>query len=274
VAGVIFRTTVFLSVGLMMTCSAAFGASPWIVAHRGASHDAPENTVAAFKLAWEQGADAIEGDFYLTRDRHIVCIHDADTKRVAGEKLSVAQSSLAELRRLDVGMRKGPKWQGERIPTIDEVLATIPPNKRIFLEIKSGPEIIGPLKEAIARAKLRPEQATFIAFQPAVVAEAKRQLPQVKAFWLTGFKQDKETCQWKPSVEEVLATLDRIHADGVDCNAHDAIDRCFVDAIREATMEFHVWTVDDPAVARRFVQLGVDSITTNRPAWLRQSLSL
>ncbi|MDP7286911.1 MAG: glycerophosphodiester phosphodiesterase family protein, partial [Phycisphaerae bacterium] len=71
-----------------------------IVAHRGASRDAPENTIAAFELAWKQGADAIEGDFYLTKDRRIVCIHDSSTKRTARANLSVAKSTLAELRKL------------------------------------------------------------------------------------------------------------------------------------------------------------------------------
>lgn len=67
---------------------------PQIVAHRGASADAPENPLAAFRLAWKQGADVIEGDFYLTKDHRIVCIHDGDTQRVAGKHLVVAESTL------------------------------------------------------------------------------------------------------------------------------------------------------------------------------------
>ena len=74
-----------------------------IVAHRGASRDAPENTIPAFKLAWEQGADAIEGDFHLTKDGNIVCIHDGNTENVSNTNLVVRESTLAELRKLDVG---------------------------------------------------------------------------------------------------------------------------------------------------------------------------
>jgi len=74
---------------------------PLIVAHRGASHDAPENTIPAFQLAWQQKADAIEGDFYLTRDNEIVCIHDRTTKRYSDRDLVVAESTLEELRQLD-----------------------------------------------------------------------------------------------------------------------------------------------------------------------------
>ena len=68
---------------------------PLIVAHRGASHDAPENTLAAFNLAWKQGADGIEGDFFLSQDGHLVCIHDKDTTRFTGKKLVVNNTPLA-----------------------------------------------------------------------------------------------------------------------------------------------------------------------------------
>ena len=85
-----------------------------LVAHRGASHEAPENTIASFQLAWEQGADAIEADFYLTADRRIACIHDSSTERVSEAKLPVAKTSLAELKQLDVGSWKGPQFAGER----------------------------------------------------------------------------------------------------------------------------------------------------------------
>src|SRR5512145_867901 len=74
-----------------------------IIAHRGASHDAPENTLSAFKLAIEQGADGFEADFYLGKDGHVVCLHDPDTKRVAGKKLLATEAPFEELRLLDVG---------------------------------------------------------------------------------------------------------------------------------------------------------------------------
>lgn len=83
-----------------------------IVAHRGASKRAPGNTLPAFELAWKQGADAIEGDFRLTKDGHVVCIHDETIKRTAGADLNVAQSTLSELRKLDVGAWFDPAFKG------------------------------------------------------------------------------------------------------------------------------------------------------------------
>ena len=103
----------------------------YIIAHRGASFDAPENTLAAFRLAWEQGADGIEGDFMLTADGQIVCFHDLDTQRVAGEMRVVKESTLAELQALDVGRWKGDRWRGERIASLDDVLAVIPQGKQL-----------------------------------------------------------------------------------------------------------------------------------------------
>ena len=85
---------VFLSSLVLFFGSLSF-AKPLIVAHRGASFEAPENTLPAFNLAWEQGADAIEGDFLLTKDGHIVCIHDRTTKRFCEEDLEVAKSTPA-----------------------------------------------------------------------------------------------------------------------------------------------------------------------------------
>jgi glycerophosphoryl diester phosphodiesterase len=266
-----------LAFGLWLVCVWVPGVSaaaptPEIVAHRGASHDAPENTLAAFRLAWRQGADAIEGDFWLTKDGKIVCIHDETTERVAKRKLAVADSTLAELRQLDVGSWKGPQWAGQRIPTIGEVLAAVPEGKRIFIEIKCGPEILAPLKKALADSGLKPRQTVIIAFDARVIAQTKRQLPGLRAFWLTDFKQDEQTGKWRPTVQQVLATLKQSGADGLDCRAHALVDQQFVEQLRRNHREFHAWTVDDLPTAERFRDLGVDSLTTNRPGWLKRQL--
>ncbi|TWU26080.1 glycerophosphodiester phosphodiesterase family protein [Bythopirellula polymerisocia] len=117
-----FRMRIFVVVGLFWVCQLfCLGTSVYaqlLVAHRGASADAPENTLSSFQLAWEEGADAIEGDFYLTSDNQIVCIHDDTTERVSGVDLDVASATLEELRKLDVGSWKERKYINERIPTL------------------------------------------------------------------------------------------------------------------------------------------------------------
>jgi glycerophosphoryl diester phosphodiesterase len=246
-----------------------------IVAHRGASANAPENTLVAFRLAWDEKADGIEGDFYLTSDQRIVCFHDRNAKRITGVDREIGSMTFAEIRALDAGRWKDPKWAGLQIPTLSEVLAAIPAGKYLLIEIKCGPEIVPKLKAALAHAQLKPEQTRVIAFDKQVIAEVKRQLPQLKAYWLVGYKKDKQTGQWKPSLDEVLKTLKAIHADGLDTQGNrEVVNADFARAVRQQGLELHVWTIDDPDDARYFQQLGVKSITTNRPILLREALQL
>ncbi|MCM2359679.1 MAG: glycerophosphodiester phosphodiesterase [Geobacteraceae bacterium] len=243
-----------------------------LIGHRGASREAPENTLAAFRLAWEQGADGIEGDFRLTRDGEIVCLHDPTTRRTAGADLAVAGATLAELRELDAGGWKGAKWRGEPIPTLAGVIATVPPGKRLFIELKSGPEIVAPLKAILAASPLDPAQLALLSFSTEVVAEARQLLPHVKTLWITDYQRDRRSGEWSPASEVILSTLERIDATGLASQAHRSVDAAFVRALRAAGKEIHVWTVDSLRTARRFSALGVDSIITNRPGWLRERL--
>ncbi len=149
-----------ITAGIVLAMATIANAGVLIVAHRGASEDAPENTLPAFRLAWEQGADAIEGDFYRTKDGQIVCIHDGDTKRVAGEKLVVQESTLEELQRLDVGAWKGQQWAGTRIPTLREVLETVPAGKRFYVEVKGSAEMVPHLIEELGRSGLTKDKSS------------------------------------------------------------------------------------------------------------------
>ena len=244
-----------------------------IVAHRGASAEAPENTLPAFRLAWKQSADAIEGDFFLSRDGQVVCIHDRSTKKLADRDVDVSKSTLAELRTLDVGKWKAARWTGTRIPTIAEVLATVPTGKRIFIEIKSGPEILPALAREISASGRRDDQLVIISFNEKVIASAARQLPRLKRIWVSSFKQDRLTGSWSPTLDQLIATAKRVHADGVDVQAVDeVVNAALVDAVHAAGLEFHVWTVNDPAQARRLSAMHVDSITTDRPKLIRETL--
>jgi glycerophosphoryl diester phosphodiesterase len=250
---------------------------PLVIAHRGASADAPENTLAAFRLAWEQGADGVEGDFRMTRDGKIVCIHDHNTARISNVNLLVKKSTLAQLRALDVGAWKGAKFRGEQIPTLLESLAALPEGKRFFVEIKSGVEIVASLKRDIAKAlEARPrlaEQIVFISFDKAVVAACRGAWPEIKANWLVSFEQNKVTRRWGPGRGELLRGLKASRASGVGVrDVEHLVTEVFVVALRGAGFEPHCWTVNEESPARRLQALGFDSITTDVPGKLRQWL--
>ena len=267
-------------VGFAFVVSASFAASlanaQNIVAHRGASYDAPENTVAAMELAFEQGADGVEADFYLSSDGEIVCIHDGDTKRTAGVKHVIVETPFAELRKLDVGAWKNEKYRGEKIPTFAEIAETIPAGKKFIIELKVGPEIVAPLKEELAKTDLEDEQILIICFNEKTVAECKKLLPNLKCHWLTGYKKDEKTGEFKPSLAEVVATLERSHADGLGTQGEmKHVDAEFLeDLCDEGHCEFHVLTIDDPKVARYYQKLKPWGITTNRPGFIREQLKL
>lgn len=244
-------------------------AEPFIVAHRGASGEAPENTLPAFELAWKQGADAIEGDFYLTADGEIVCMHDADTERTAGKKLIVAKSTLAELRELDVGSWKDARYAGTHAPTLTEVLATVPEERKIFVEVKCGPEIVPRLLEDLANSGLKAEQIVIISFKDDVIAEVRRLRPEYRANWLTSLKE--KSGKLSPTPEEIVATLKRTNATGLGIGFKE-VDESLVRTVENAGFEFHVWTVDDPAVGVQFAEWGSCSITTNWPKRIREAL--
>lgn len=242
-----------------------------MVAHRGESADAPENTMAAMRLAWERGVPAIELDVHLTRDGRLILSHDADTKRTTGVVKAIKESSLAELRGLDAGRWKGERWAGERMPLLEDVLATIPAGSRAFIEVKVGPEAVPELVRVIRASGKRPEQLAIISFNLETVAEAKRRLPEIKAYFLSSFKEEQGS--WTPTIDELIRRAKSVGADGLDLAFKGPLDREAARRVRAAGLELYVWTVDDLEVARQMAALGVDGITSNRAAWLGRELA-
>ena len=243
--------------------------SPLIIGHRGASRDAPENTLESFRLAWQQGADGIEADFRLTADGRIVCIHDDTTLRTTGTALTVSDTSLSELRLLDAGSWKGLPWSGALIPTLDEVLMALPERSWFFMEIKCGEEIIAPLTRLLRVLAPPRERIRLLSFSAELIARLKQQLPEWRACWLCDYRS------FRPDSihQTVLETLDRSGADGLASANTPLLDPELIRSIRKREKELHIWTVDRSADARRLSSSGVDSIMTNRPGWLREALT-
>ncbi|MCF7958808.1 MAG: glycerophosphodiester phosphodiesterase [Phycisphaerae bacterium] len=244
---------------------------PLVIAHRGASRDAPENTIAAFRLAWKQHADAIEGDFHLTKDGHIVCIHDKNTKRVARENLVVKESTLKQLRALDVGKHPGKAYKGSVIPTIAEVFSTVPEKKKIYIEVKCGAEIIEKLLSEIRKSGLKREQIALISFNKEVIRKFKTKAPDLKALLLVSFKRTK-LGEIRPAQETVMKDLALCSADGLSAS-RQSNSKEFIKKVMTAGYEYHVWTVDDVKTANRFKELGAMSITTNVVGLMKQNFT-
>jgi len=246
-----------------------------LIAHRGESALAPENTREAYELAWRKGAAwGAETDVYLTSDGVLVCMHDTNTLRTGGVDWVIGEHTLAEIRTLDVGAWKGSQWFGCRVPTLREVLATLPPEAHIFVEIKlAGGGFPRAFTEALEASGARWDQVSFISFESSELQIAGEAFPNIDRFLLCVLEND-ENGKPKTSADELVARMEELNIQGIDvCHAGLNIDRAYADKFHAAGYKIHCWTVDEVADAKRMIALGVDSITTNRPSGLAQELS-
>ena len=239
-----------------------------IIAHRGASYLAPENTMASVMLGWEKGAD-VEVDVHLSKDNRIIVIHDSSTKRTGKIDLIVKDTPSRELRKLDVGSFKAEKFAGERIPFLADVIETIPPGRKLYVEIKCEKEVL-PILEKLITESSKMSQIVIIGFDLETVTMSK-QLIDVPTYWLKGTEKDKETEKWIPHNPQLVKIVKDKGLDGLDVH-YAGVTKEFTDAVKAAGQKLYTWTVDDPKEAIRLVNLGVAGITTNRPQWLRQQL--
>lgn len=239
-----------------------------IVAHRGASHEAPENTLASVNLGWAQNADAVEIDVHLTQDGEVVAIHDPTLLRTTGRDARVDELTLADIQGLDAGIWKAAAYRGERVPTLAAVLATVPAGKKIFIELKETPGLVPALKKVAERSALAASAMVLISFDATALLDAKHALPGCRALLLL------DTPEGAPErLPEWIALCQVSGFDGLDVSAGWAIDARLVDRLRTHGLQLHVWTVNDPRRACELAQAGVVSITTDRPGWLRNQLA-
>lgn len=249
-------------------------ARPRVVAHRGASAAAPENTLAAFRRAWDLGCEAIELDVHLSADGHAVVIHDQDLLRTAGDPRRVRECSLAELRALDVGRWKGASFAGERLSTLAEVVRAAPAGTTIFVEVKAPPsgtgrmiEVLGELLDEVgdeARDGSQPRVALALqSFDVGAMTEMSAALPGLAAYWTVGApKRGEEVMAYPPVI------LERAKALGLAGVALDArgVEDSLLEAAAAAGLLVDVWTInEEAALARWLARPEVRWVETDQP---------
>ncbi len=244
----------------------------YIIAHRGESFDAPENTLASIHLAWQRKVKAVEIDIQLTIDNQIVVIHDPDTFRISGKKLVIQKTTLSELKQLDVGSYKHSKWTGERIPTLREVLSTVPKDGRIIIELKSNSRILDKLKEELSQSALESAQIELIAFDIQTLKKAKQLMPEYKMLWLPGPDYSRPWWMLWNNNKHIIKKIKRFHLDGVDVWAGRVLKDDFISAFKNVGLLVYTWTVNDPEKAGWLLQNGVDGITTDKAGWMTEEL--
>lgn len=258
-----------------------------IVGHRGASEDAPENTLESLKLAWEQGAFAAECDITRTRDGKLVLMHDDSTKRTAsdGADLLVEQSDWSDLKTLDVGRWKSEKWKGVKIPLLEDVLRAIPVANHLYIEIKTGktnlgadPRVIDDLETLMETANISPEKITFICFDHDFLNRLKTRLPRYSAYYLTTFVAFPGTWPVVSNAAELDMHIRKAlenGIDGLDMENSPVITKEWVEKIHDKALKIAIWSYgkdDTLESAIRYREIGVDFMTTNMPARILRGL--
>jgi glycerophosphoryl diester phosphodiesterase len=227
-----------------------------VTAHRGAAREAPENSLAAFRTAIEAGADYIELDVQRLADGTLAVLHDGDLLRMAGDPRKVRALVAADLAGIDIGQKRDPRFAGERVPRLEEVIELARGRIRLNVELKYN----------VPDADLA----------PAVVALLRREdfLDQVVITSLdnAALKQVEAIEPGLPTGHIVTASLGdvaRTEADFVSLNSAKATPALLRRA-HAAGKEVHVWTVNDPEVMVRMLERGVDNVITDDPALLRR----
>lgn len=228
----------------------------FLYAHRGASAEAPENTLAAFRRALECGADGIELDIHLSADGVPVVLHDDRLERTSDGSGAVADRTVAELAELDAGSWFSPEFAGEPLPTLEETLGLLAGRLRLNLEVKdsqAGMAVLDLLRGF-------PGADTVISsFDHALLAKLRRAAPDQPLAVLL------EDSRWR----QALARAEALRACAL--HPHDAlIGRPLLAACVRLQLPVIPWTVDDPVRARTLVRMGVAGFFTNDPGRLRR----
>ena len=231
------------------------------IAHRGASYDAPENTVASAQLAWKMNTDAVEIDIHLSKDNEIMVIHDGHTQRITDENYIIMDTDSKVLRTLDAGSLKDIKFKGEKIPFFEEIIETIPQGKKLVVELKSRDNVL-PKMEQILRNHPKLNQLIFISFDKETIIKVKKAFPVNLCYWL---------CNDKALLLENIQSVADAGLDGINLH-YNIIDEQTMELAKKYGLDMISYTVNDPEQARRLIQLGVKQITSDRPEWLKNQL--
>jgi glycerophosphoryl diester phosphodiesterase len=240
---------------------------PLVLGHRGASADAPENTLAAFRLALEQGADGVELDVWRCATGEVVVFHDEDAARLTGVALSVPDAPFAALRALDVGALRGDASRGQRIPRLEEVLEALP-GAIVNVELKSRvrrPDLgVASAVAGILRRAGAGNRVLVSSFDYRLVVAFRVAAPELPVGLLVEAERPRRVLTW---LATRLVRPAAIHPE------RQLVTPARARAWVERGLAVNVWTVDDPDEARRLAALGAAAIITNAPGRIRAALS-
>lgn len=237
-----------------------------VFGHRGASAYAPMNTISAFELAAEQGADGIELDVHRSPDGHAVICHDFTVDSTTDGSGPVAGMTLAQLKALDAGSWLGDDFRGVRIPTLDEVFEAIGDKLLVNVEIKSKSRETDGVEQVVADVIVRCEMQQRVivsSFNPLALKRFREIMPEVPIGFL--YEPDMPV-----DTQAMMRQLDLPHE--ARHPQHMMIDAAYMQGAQAENYRVNTWTVNDPEQAVALRDLGVNAIITDKPDVIIQAL--
>ncbi|MDN5303936.1 MAG: glycerophosphoryl diester phosphodiesterase [Fusobacteriaceae bacterium] len=238
-----------------------------IFAHRGASGNAPQNTISAIKLALEEKSDGIEIDVQLTKDNKVVVFHDWDINKITNLQGEIGEYTLKELKQLDVGLCFSDKFKNERIPTLDEVLDIVPKDIILNIELKLKAYNTAPLVEKTAeilKKRNRYENILISSFNHKNLEKFNTILPEIKIALL-----------YSANIINPIHYLNNFSMDIYSFNLDsNYINKEIINTLHKQNKKIFIWTVDNIKDAKLFMEMNVDGIMTNYPSLIKKTLNL
>jgi glycerophosphoryl diester phosphodiesterase len=236
---------------------------PLIFAHRGVPNVAPENTLPSFQQAVKVGADGIELDVHLTADGVPVALHNMTVDATTNGSGYISELTLAAVKRLDAGSYMGPEFANTSVPTLEEVLGAVGEDLLVNIELKSSGGRNAGLTEAVVALVQRmglTERVWFSSFKPYFLFVAHQIVSNIPCGLLYS-PLTPLTPLFRP-----VTPHEALHPH------HTLVSPGFIERAHSRGLRVSVWTVDDPVVARRLADWGVDVLITNEPERLVQAL--
>lgn len=278
------RKMKFFNIALLFFLTAAAVAGdivmPVLYGHRGDQEMGLQNTMSAFRGAWQNNCRGVELDVRQTKDGKLICFHDADFSKLAGDKRKVANLTYDEIKKIDISCFKHPMFKDEHPPLLEEVFAEMPKGFNLHIEVKANSvdgDFPQRLRELMQKYRVDSEQITVVSFDEDVLRNLNRKTPGIQNMWIVGLRCCRNLGMGKgddiTKVEDkLIAKLKDIGCTGVSFAAGDSrikFDRRFTDKLKKSGLQYSFWLVNDLWQLRRLAEYGAETVLSDRPVSLQ-----
>ena len=271
--------TFFYAAFLCFLTAAAWAgeiAMPVLIGHRGDQEMGLQNTLSAFRGAWQNNIRGVELDVRQTKDGKLICFHDADFSKLAGDKRKVSNLTYEQIKKIDISRFKHPMFKDEHPPLLEDVFAQMPKGFKLHIEIKGtsvSEDFPYQLRDLMKKYSVDKEQISVVSFEEEVLRNLNAKTPGIHNMWIVGLRCCRNLGMGKDDditkvEDKLIAKLKDIGCTGVSFGAGDKrikFDKRFTDKLKKAGLKYSFWLINDLWQLRSLAELGAETVLTDRP---------